>query len=36
MTYAEKLSKMIQVETISQKGEKNLHKFYAFNVSTND
>ena len=30
MTYAEKLSKMIQVETISQKGEKNLHKFYAF------
>lgn len=30
MTYAEKLSKMIQVETVSQKGEKNLHKFYAF------
>ncbi|MBR4878373.1 MAG: M20/M25/M40 family metallo-hydrolase [Clostridia bacterium] len=30
MTYAEKLSKMIQCETISQKGEKNLPKFYAF------
>lgn len=30
MTYAEKLSKMIQCETISQKNEKNLPKFYAF------
>ena len=30
MTYAEKLSKMIQCETISQKDEKNLPKFYAF------
>ncbi len=32
MAYAEKLSKMIQVETISERGVANKHKFDAFHV----